>query len=29
MSRQVRRGKDNAGLGLADIHVRNFANMIG
>ena len=29
MRRQVKRGKDNAGLGLSDVHVRNFANMIG
>ena len=29
MSRQVKRRKDNVGLGLADVHVRNFSDMIG
>jgi hypothetical protein len=28
VSRQVKRGKDNAGLGLSDVHLRNFADII-
>jgi hypothetical protein len=29
VSRQVKRRKDNAELGLADVHLSNFADMIG